>query len=81
MYVKDSATQVQQAELKALEATGNVKSVEYISKGEALAQAQEKNPKAFRAGAELLGANPLPASFRVTLEDPDRLDDIVSRLE
>ena len=51
---------------EALEATGNVKSVEYISKGEALAQAQEKNPKAFRAGAELLGANPLPASFRVT---------------
>jgi cell division transport system permease protein len=82
VYVKDSATQVEQAELKqALEATGNVKSVEYISKGEALAQAQEKNPKAFRAGAELLGANPLPASFRVTPEDPDRLDDIVSRLE
>ncbi|HEX2413624.1 MAG TPA: permease-like cell division protein FtsX [Thermoleophilaceae bacterium] len=82
VYVKDSATQVEQAQLKqALEATGNVKSVEYISKGEALAQAQEKNPKAFRAGAELLGANPLPASFRVTPEDPDRLDDIVSRLE
>ena len=38
----DSATQVQQAELEALEATGNVGSVEYISKGEALAQAQER---------------------------------------
>jgi cell division transport system permease protein len=82
VYVKDSATQVEQAELKqALEATSNVKSVEFISKGEALAQAKEKNPKAFRAGAELLGSNPLPASFRVSPEDPDRLDDIVSRLE
>ncbi len=82
VYVKDSATQVEQAELKqALETTSNVKSVEFISKGEALARAQEKNPRAFREGAELLGSNPLPASFRVTPEDPDRLDDIVSRLE
>ncbi len=82
VYVKDSATQVEQAELKqALVTTSNVKSVEFISKGEALARAQEKNPRAFREGAELLGSNPLPASFRVTPEDPDRLDDIVSRLE
>ena len=82
VYVKDSATQVEQAELKqALETTSNVKAVEFISKGEALARAQEKNPRAFREGAELLGSNPLPASFRVTPEDPDRLDDIVSRLE
>ena len=82
VYVKDSSTQVEQAELKQeLLATENVKSVEFISKGEALAQAQEKNPQAFRAGAELLGSNPLPASFRVTPDDPDRLDEIVSRLE
>ncbi len=67
VYVKDSATQVEQSELKqALETTSNVKSVEFISKGEALARAQEKNPRAFREGAELLGSNPLPASFRVT---------------
>jgi len=81
VYVKDSATQLEQAELrKAIEATANVKSVEFISKGEALARAQEKNPKAFKAGAELLGSNPLPASFRVTPEDPDELDQIVQRL-
>jgi cell division transport system permease protein len=81
VYVKDSATQLEQAELrKAIETTANVKSVEYISKGEALARAQEKNPKAFRAGAELLGSNPLPASFRVSPEDPDELDQIVQRL-
>jgi cell division transport system permease protein len=82
VYVKESATQLQQAELKqALESTGNVKSVEFISKGEALARAKEKNPRAFREGAELLGSNPLPASFRVTPEDPDRLGEIVQSLE
>jgi cell division transport system permease protein len=81
VYVKDSATQLEQAELrKALEDTSNVDSVEFISKGEALARAQEKNPKAFEEGAELLGSNPLPASFRVHPEDPDRLDEIVARL-
>ena len=79
VYVKDSATQAQQSELKReLEATEGVKSVEYISKSEALANAKEKNPGAFDAGAELLGANPLPASFRVTPDDPDRLEGIVA---
>jgi cell division transport system permease protein len=82
VYVKESATQLEQAQLRgALEATNNVKSVEFISKGEALAHAEEKNPKAFREGAELLGSNPLPASFRVTPDDPDRLDEIVQSLE
>ena len=81
VYVKDSATQLQQAELrKAIEDTPNVESVEFISKGEALARAQEKNPKAFEAGAELLGSNPLPASFRVHPEDPDKLSEIVTSL-
>jgi len=81
VYVKDSATQLEQAELRnAIENTSNVKSVEFISKGEALERAQEKNPKAFEEGAELLGSNPLPASFRVHPDDPDRLDEIVTRL-
>ncbi len=81
VYVKDSATAAEQAELRrSLEATDGVKSVEFISKAEALDRAREKNPKAFREGAELLGANPLPASFRVTPEDPDRLESIVQEL-
>jgi cell division transport system permease protein len=82
VYIKDSATQVEQDELKqALLGTSNVKSVEYISKAEAFARAKEKNPRAFKEGAELLGSNPLPASFRVTPEDPDKLDQIVERLD
>jgi cell division transport system permease protein len=81
VYVKDSATRLEQVELRrAIEDTANVKSVDYISKVEALERAQEKNPEAFREGAELLGANPLPASFRVTPEDPDRLQQVVDRL-
>jgi cell division transport system permease protein len=81
VYVSDSATQKETYELReAIGRTANVNSVEFISKGEALARAQEKNPRAFREGAELLGSNPLPASFRVTPDDPDRLDEIVDRL-
>ena len=81
VYVKDSATQLEQSQLRsAIESTANVKSVEFISKGEALGVAKDKNPKAFREGAELLGSNPLPASFRVTPADPDELDQIVDRL-
>jgi cell division transport system permease protein len=82
VYVAESATQREISELEsAITATTNVKSVEFISKGEALQNAKEKNPRAFREGAELLGSNPLPASFRVTPEDPDKLGAIVDRLE
>jgi cell division transport system permease protein len=81
VYIKDSATDIERADLrKAIEDTANVKSVEFISKAEALGRAQDKNPKAFKEGAELLGSNPLPSSFRVTPEDPDKLDQIVTRL-
>ena len=82
VYVADSASHAQISELKSrIESTPNVKSTEFISKAEALARAEQQNPRAFREGAELLGSNPLPASFRVTPEDPDKLDVIVRRLE
>jgi cell division transport system permease protein len=82
VYVAESATQKDISQLEsAIAGTTNVKSVEFISKGEALARAQEKNPRAFREGAELLGSNPLPASFRVTPEDPDKIGVIADRLD
>jgi cell division transport system permease protein len=81
VYLKDTATAQEKADLRsAIERTANVKSVEYISKAEALERAQGKNPEAFKQGAELLGSNPLPDSYRVTPEDPDKLDQIVQRL-
>ena len=82
VYIEDATTQLEQSQLRqAIESTPNVKFVEYISKGEALERAREKNPGAFEEGAELLGSNPLPASFRVTPDDPDGLDEIVTALE
>src|SRR5215212_844633 len=81
VYIKDSATEQERADLRsAIQSTANVKSVEFISKDEALAQAKKKNPEAFKAGAELLYSNPLPASYRVTPDDPDKLNQIVQRL-
>ena len=81
VYIKDAATSQEQSDLRsAIENTANVKSVDYISKAEALRRAQGKNPEAFKQGAELLGSNPLPASFRVTPEDPDKIGQIVQRL-
>jgi cell division transport system permease protein len=82
VYIKDAATETERAELrKAILATPNVKDVEYISKEAALRNAREKNPAAFERGSELLGSNPLPASYRVTPDDPDQLGVIVDRLE
>ena len=81
VYVKSASTEAERTELRtALERTTNVKSVEFISKGEGLATAKDKNPKAFEEGAKLLGANPLPDTFRVVPEDPGKVSVIVDRL-
>ena len=81
VYMKDSATPAEREQLRvALRRTANVKSVRFISKAEALERAMDRNPGAFEQGSDLLGANPLPASFRVTPADPDELGAIVERL-
>jgi cell division transport system permease protein len=82
VYLKETATATDRAEVRqTIESTANVKSVEFISKAAALERAKEKNPKAFEEGAELLGVNPLPDSFRVTPEDPERIHVIVEQLQ
>jgi cell division transport system permease protein len=81
VYVKNSATPGERKELSAaLRDTSNVKSVDFISKAEGLEQARKKNPRAFKDGAELLGENPLPDTYRVTPEDPGKVGVIVDRL-
>src|SRR5688500_3939128 len=51
VYIKESATDLERADLRsAIEQTANVKSVEFISKEEVLARAQDKNPEAFQEG-------------------------------
>jgi cell division transport system permease protein len=60
----------------ALLTAPNVKKVDFISKDQALAKERKRNKEAY----ELLGANPLPDSFRVTPEDPGKVAAIVDAL-
>ena len=74
VYVANKATDSEVAQLEQeLAATPNVKTVEFISKEEALEKERERNPEAF----ELLGRNPLPDSFRLYPDDPDEVHAIV----
>ena len=77
VYLTRDATQADAARVRAqlLDTTG-VKRVEFVSKQEAYEQQRKKDPEAF----ELLGANPLPDTFRVTPEDPDDVLKIASAL-
>jgi cell division transport system permease protein len=77
VYVSDSATQPEVAALeRALRATPNVRSVEFISKEKALAREKERAPEAF----ELLGTNPLPDSYRISPQDPGKVGAIVDAI-
>jgi cell division transport system permease protein len=80
VYVTDGASPAERSELeRALESTANVKSVDYISKSEALEELGRKVTETDEK-IELLGINPLPDLFRVTPEDPDQLDVIEQSL-
>jgi cell division transport system permease protein len=79
VYVSADASPRDRSEVQStLEGTANVKSVDYISKSEALEELGRKIET--DEAIELLGANPLPDLFRVTPEDPDRLDVIEASL-
>ena len=52
--------------------TPYVGNVEYVSKAEAYAEERRRNPEAY----ELLGANPLPDTFRVTPDKPDNVEEL-----
>lgn len=77
VYLRRDATQRDAARVRAmLVGTPNVKRVEFISKQQAYEQQVKKDPEAF----ELLGANPLPDTFRITPEDPDTVLALKSEL-
>ena len=68
VYLKTSATDADVARIQTLlETTPHVKRVEYISKDAAYAEEKKRNPEAY----DLLGANPLPDTFRVYPDEPD----------
>jgi cell division transport system permease protein len=80
VYLKNSATEADRAEVqRALEGTAGVKSVEYISKEEALRELGHK-VNDVQDKMELLGSNPLPSLYRVTPDDPDELKSIVAEI-
>lgn len=77
VFLKTNATEAETARIKArIEKTENVKEIQYISKEEAYKQQSKIDPEAFKA----LGSNPLPSSFRVTPEDPDKIPVIMDAL-
>jgi cell division transport system permease protein len=77
VFVKQDATDDQKAALRTtLTTLPNVKSVQYITKEQALSKMRRNNKEAFA----LLGSNPLPDSFRITPSDPDGVNAIVDDL-
>lgn len=77
VFLKDAATQAQVSALKSkLEANPHVKSINYVSKEDA----KQSLSGTLKDASELLGKNPLPASFQVTPKDPDQVDVIVTSL-
>src|SRR3954452_24179910 len=77
VFVKPNATDAQKAQLhQELLAMPNVRTVQYISKEQALQSMQRRNKEAFA----LLGDNPLPDSFRLTPRDPDGINAIAAAL-
>jgi cell division transport system permease protein len=80
VYLADNITQQQLTALRnRLDTTPNVKSVNYISKQQALNELQAQR-KGTKEAIELLGSNPLPATYRVVPKDPGKVQGIVDSL-
>ncbi|MEX1995148.1 MAG: permease-like cell division protein FtsX [Candidatus Saccharimonadales bacterium] len=83
VYLKDEVTEPQKDQLVSqLKNIDNVKSVEYLSKDQALKNYREQNAD----NPELLAAisetdNPLPASLSLKPKDPNKLGDIKAFLD
>ena len=71
VYLKKHATKADIARVQGLlrDKVDHVGKVEYVSKAQAYAQEKKRNPEAY----QLLGANPLPDTFRVTPDKPDNV--------
>jgi cell division transport system permease protein len=69
VYLRTDATSgdVQRVRTTLRDRVQHVGSVQYLSKKQAYAEQKRRYPEAY----ELLGANPLPDTFRITPDDPD----------
>jgi cell division transport system permease protein len=73
VYLKTDATAADAERVRQkLVATPNVKRVEYVSKQDAYQAERKRNPEAY----QLLGANPLPDTFRITPTNPATIDEL-----
>jgi cell division transport system permease protein len=80
VYLADNITQPQLTALRnRLTTTPNVKAVDYISKQQALQELASKR-KGTAEAIQLLGSNPLPATYRVVPKDPGKVQGIVDSL-
>jgi cell division transport system permease protein len=80
VYLRDDISQQQLTDLRnKLNSTPNVKAVQYISKQQALQELQTKR-KGTSDAIQLLGSNPLPATYRVVPKDPGQVQGIVNTL-
>ena len=81
VYLNDNISQQQSTALRNKLTTGtpNVKSVTYISKQDALNELQDKR-KGTSEAIQLLGSNPLPATYRVVPRDPGQVQQIIDAL-
>ena len=73
VYLETNATRADIDRVERLiRAEPSVGRVEFVSKGEAYRQERKRNPQAY----DLLGANPLPDTFRVTPVRPDAIGEV-----
>ncbi|HKN93596.1 MAG TPA: permease-like cell division protein FtsX, partial [Thermoleophilaceae bacterium] len=80
VYLADNITQPQLTALRQrLSTTPNVKTVDYVSKQQALSDLQSQRPDT-KGAIQLLGRNPLPATYRVVPKDPGQVQGIVNSL-
>jgi cell division transport system permease protein len=78
VYLTSDATRedIQRVEQIIRTETPNVGRVDFVSKEEAYADERKRNPEAY----DLLGANPLPDTFRVTPDEPENIDKVRNAL-
>jgi cell division transport system permease protein len=80
VYLTDNATQQELTTLRSkLDTTPNVKRVDFVSKDQALKELEAKRRGA-KDAIEVLGRNPLPATYRVVPKDPGKVQGIVDTL-
>jgi cell division transport system permease protein len=80
VFLKDSATPEQVAQMKQqIEAMPEFKSLTYISKDQALAEFKKRLGPSAQSILENLSTNPLPASFRIYVKDPNQVDSVAGR--